>query len=68
MEHWIYTDKVYISCICITYNQENYIKNAIDGMLAQITDYRFEIIIHDDKSTDSTREIILEYKKISNFN
>ncbi|EMD1718124.1 glycosyltransferase [Providencia stuartii] len=63
MEHWIYTDKVYISCICITYNQENYIKNAIDGMLAQITDYQFEIIIHDDKSTDSTREIILEYKK-----
>ncbi|EMC2742561.1 glycosyltransferase [Providencia rettgeri] len=63
MEHWKYTDKVYISCVCITYNQENYIKDAVDGMLAQITDYRFEIIIHDDKSTDSTREILLEYKK-----
>lgn len=63
MEHWKYTDKVYISCVCITYNQENYIKDAIDGMLAQITDYRFEIVIHDDKSTDSTREILLEYKR-----
>ncbi|EPJ4369010.1 glycosyltransferase family 2 protein [Providencia stuartii] len=63
MEHWKYTDKVYISCVCITYNQENYIKDAIDGMLAQITDYRFEIVIHDDKSTDSTREILLGYKQ-----
>ncbi|MEF6532263.1 glycosyltransferase [Escherichia coli] len=63
MEHWKYTDKVYISCVCITYNQENYIKDAIDGMLAQITDYRFEIVIHDDKSTDSTRGILLGYKQ-----
>ena len=60
---WTYTDKVYISCVCITYNQEIYIKDAIDSMLAQQTEYRFEIIIHDDFSSDKTREIIYEYKK-----
>ncbi len=63
MNHWKYTDKIYISCICITYNQENYIKDTINGMLAQVTDYRFEIIIHDDVSTDNTRLILLEYKE-----
>ncbi|WP_368885025.1 glycosyltransferase family 2 protein [Providencia vermicola] len=62
IKHWKYTDKIYISCVCITYNQENYIKDAINGMLAQITDYRFEVVIHDDVSTDNTRDILLEYK------
>lgn len=60
--HWKYTDKVYVSCVCIAYNHELYIRDALDSILAQQTEYRFELIIHDDKSTDSTREIILEYK------
>ncbi|MCU9564833.1 glycosyltransferase [Proteus mirabilis] len=62
-KNWKYTDKVYISCVCIAYNHENYIRDALDSILAQKTEYRFELIIHDDKSTDNTREIILEYKK-----
>ncbi|MEY0330985.1 glycosyltransferase [Providencia rettgeri] len=61
-KNWKYTDKVYISCVCIAYNHENYIRDALDSILAQKTEYRFELIIHDDKSTDGTREIILEYK------
>ncbi|ENJ7583688.1 glycosyltransferase [Providencia rettgeri] len=61
--YWKYTDKVYISCVCIAYNHENYIRDALDSILAQKTEYRFELIIHDDKSTDNTREIILEYKE-----
>lgn len=59
---WLYKDKVYVSCLCITYNQESYIKDAIDSFLAQDTKYRFEIIIHDDASTDGTRDILLDYK------
>ncbi|MEX9884276.1 glycosyltransferase [Providencia rettgeri] len=62
MNHWKYTDKVYVSCVCITFNQEGYIRDAINGMLAQVTDYRFEVIIHDDVSNDNTRKILLEYK------
>ncbi|MEM8270169.1 glycosyltransferase [Morganella morganii] len=61
--HWKYTDKIYISCVCIAYNHESYIRDALDSILAQKTEYRFELIIHDDKSTDNTRKIILEYKK-----
>jgi len=61
--HWRYTDKVYISCICITFNQEAYIAEAIDSMLAQQTEYKFEIVIHDDCSTDKTRAILVEYQQ-----
>lgn len=61
VSHWKYVDKVYVSCICITFNHENYIEDTINGMLAQKSDYKFEIIIHDDSSTDETRNILLKY-------
>ena len=52
-----------VSICCITYNHENYIRDAIDGFLMQETDFPFEIIIHDDDSTDATADIIREYEK-----
>ncbi|MCF2155412.1 glycosyltransferase [Photobacterium carnosum] len=60
---WKYKEKIYISCVCTVFNQKDYIRDAIDGFLSQETEYRFEIIIHDDASTDGTRDILLEYKK-----
>lgn len=51
-----------VSIICTTYNQEDYIEDAIRGFLHQHTDFAFEIIIHDDASTDKTKEIINKYK------
>ncbi len=54
-----------VSIICITYNQIAYLPKAVESMLSQKTDFEYEIIIHDDDSTDGTRkyieELILEY-------
>lgn len=53
---------VLLSVCMITYNHEKYIKQALDGVLMQVTDFDFEIIVGEDYSTDQTRKIILEYK------
>lgn len=50
-----------VSICCITYNHEKYIRDAIEGFLMQKTSFTFEIIIHDDASTDSTAKIVEEY-------
>lgn len=52
-----------VSIICTAYNQEKYIRNCLDGFLMQKTDFPYEIIVHDDASTDQTAEIIREYER-----
>lgn len=56
-------ERIMVSVCCITYNQEKYIANALDSFLNQKTNFRYEIIIHDDASTDGTVDIIKKYKK-----
>jgi len=48
---------------CITYNHEKFIKDALEGFISQQTDFRFEVIVHDDCSTDRTAEIVKEYAR-----
>lgn len=50
-----------VSVFCLAYNHEKYIKDALDGVVNQITTFDYEIIIHDDASTDLTTDIIKEY-------
>jgi len=54
-------DKPVVSICCVTYNHETYIEDALEGFLSQETDFPFEIIIHDDCSTDKTTQILNEY-------
>lgn len=55
--------EVMVSILCITYNHEAYIRDSLDGFIKQKTNFPFEIIVHDDASTDRTAEIIREYEK-----
>lgn len=48
---------------CIAYNQENYIRDTLDGFVKQKCDFSVIAIVHDDASTDSTPRIIEEYAK-----
>jgi len=51
-----------VSVITITFNRENYIRQAIDSVLSQ-TFKDLELIIIDDASTDNTQKVIEEYMK-----
>lgn len=57
------SDSPLVSIKCMTYNHEKYISRTLDGFLIQETTFPFEILIHDDASTDKTTAILHEYEK-----
>lgn len=52
-----------VSVIMLTYNHEKFVSKAIESVLCQKTYFPFEIIIGEDFSTDSTREICIEFTR-----
>lgn len=52
-----------VSIICTTYNHERYIQDALSGFLGQDLDQPFEILIHDDASTDATAAIVRDWQQ-----
>lgn len=56
-----------VSIYCLAYNHEKYIRDALDGFVMQKTNFRFEVLIHDDASTDATPDIIAEYANRYDF-
>ena len=59
---WVNDGEIKVSVICNAYNHEEYIRDAIEGILHQKTEFAFEVLIHDDASTDNTAQIIKEYE------
>jgi len=58
-EYFVYMK---ISVCIFTYNHEKFISQAIESVLNQLTEFDFEIVIGEDLSTDSTRDIVREYQ------
>jgi glycosyltransferase involved in cell wall biosynthesis len=56
-------DSPKVSVTMITYNHENFIARAIEGVMSQITNFDIELIIGEDCSTDSTRILVSEFQK-----
>lgn len=50
-----------VSICCITYNHETFVGKTLNGFISQITDFPFEILIHDDCSTDHTKDILARF-------
>lgn len=51
-----------VSILCIVYNHEKYIARASQSFIDQKTNFDFEIIVHDDCSTDRSAHIIRNYQ------
>ncbi len=54
--------EILVSIICNTYNHEKFARDALEGFIMQKTNFAYEILVHDDASTDSTADIIREYE------
>lgn len=54
-------DDIKVSVCVVTYNQEKYIAECLDSLVSQETDFKFEIIVGEDYSTDDTRAIVQQY-------
>ena len=50
---------VKVSVLMITYNQDQFVGQAIESVLSQQVDFEYELVIGEDCSTDRTREIIV---------
>ena len=56
-------EKPLVSVVMTAYNHGKYIREAIEGVLKQETDFSFELVIGEDCSPDDTRAICLEYQR-----
>lgn len=52
-----------VSILCVSFNHEKYIRSCLEGFVNQTCDFDFEVLIHDDASTDGTQEIIKEFQE-----
>lgn len=50
-----------VSVCVVTYNQEKYIRQCLQSIIDQETDFDFEVIVGEDCSTDGTRAIVQEF-------
>lgn len=56
------SDKIKVSICCLVFNHEKYLRKCLDGFVMQKTDFEYEVLIHDDASSDGSPDIIREYE------
>ncbi len=52
-----------VSVFCLVYNHEIFLRQCLDGFVNQKCDFKYEVLIHDDASTDNSANIIREYEE-----
>ena len=62
-QNWPIESKPVLTVFSWVYNHKDYIYESIESILRQKTNFKVEIIMHDDASNDGTKEIIIDYEK-----
>ena len=57
------TSEITVSVFMLTFNQEDLVTQAIEGVLKQQTNFKFQLVIGDDASTDDTIKICKTYQE-----
>ena len=56
-------EKYEMTVVTTTYNQEKYIEQCVKSILSQKTNFKYQLIVSNDKSTDKTEEILKKLTK-----
>lgn len=54
---------ILVSICCVAYNHEKFIRKALEGFVNQKTNFNYEVLVHDDASTDGTAAIIKKFEE-----
>lgn len=57
------SNDIMVSVNCLVYNHGKYIRQCLEGLVHQITTFKYEVLVHDDASTDNTVDIIREFEE-----
>lgn len=55
------TRPIVASIVTVTYNHKDYLEQCLDSLVCQKTNFRYQILVGDDCSTDGTSEIVRRY-------
>lgn len=55
------SNEIVVSIVCEVFNHEQYLERCLQGFVIQKTNFKYEILIHDDASTDGSVDIIKKY-------
>ena len=58
----VFDEQPLVTVCCLAYNHRPFIKSALEGFVNQKTSFKYQVIVHDDASTDGTQDIIKEYE------
>lgn len=56
-------NNIKVSVSCCVFNHERYLRKCLESLTSQKTNFKYEIIVHDDASTDKSADIIREFQK-----
>lgn len=54
--------EIMVSVLCTAYNHERYIEECLNSLVKQNVNFNYEILVHDDASTDNTAKIVHDYE------
>ncbi|MFD0701801.1 glycosyltransferase [Myroides pelagicus] len=57
-------NEIMVTISCVTFNHAEYIGKCLEGIMNQQCNFKFEVLIHDDASSDDTQKIIREYHEM----
>ncbi len=55
--------EIKVSIVCAVYNHGEYIRRCLEGFVSQKTDFAYEVLIHEDASTDNSAQIVREFEE-----